>query len=104
MGPARGRDEGAADRPLEKWHQEPGEICRQYVHAIDPVPTVLSVLGLAAPNNINGIAQSPLDGTSFAHSFPAREAPTRRRVQYYEALGRLGDLARGLEGHRRSPV
>ena len=61
---------------------------RQYVHAIDLVPTVLTALGVAAPEEINGVTQSPLEGISFAYSFAAPEEPTRREVQYFEMLGR----------------
>ena len=65
-----------------------GEVRRQYVHAIDLVPTVLTALGAAAPEVINGVRQSPLEGVSFAYSFAAPEEPTRREAQYFELLGR----------------
>ncbi len=53
-----------------------GEIRTQYAHAIDMVPTVLDALGIAAPEAIRGVTQSPLEGVSFAHTFD--DAPTRR--------------------------
>ena len=46
-----------------------GENRDQYAHAIDMVPTVLESLGIEAPTEIRGVAQSPIEGVSFAHSF-----------------------------------
>ncbi|MEU7814203.1 arylsulfatase [Pseudonocardia sp. NPDC049154] len=64
-----------------------GEIREQYVHIIDMVPTVLDVLGLEPPATIRGVTQSPLHGTSFAHTFADADAPTRHRTQYFEIIG-----------------
>ncbi len=64
-----------------------GEIRGQYVHAVDVVPTVLEALALEAPATLNGVAQRPLEGVSFAHTFGAPDAPTRKRAQYYEMIG-----------------
>src|SRR6185369_6926123 len=64
-----------------------GEVRRQFVHPIDVVPTVLELLDLAAPAAIDGIAQRPIEGTSFAYSFDAPDAPERHHVQYYEMFG-----------------
>jgi arylsulfatase len=44
-------------------------------------------LGLDPPKLLNGVAQRPLEGVSFAHTFSAADAPTRKHVQYYEMIG-----------------
>jgi arylsulfatase A-like enzyme len=64
-----------------------GEVREQYAHIIDMVPTVLEVLGIDPPATIRGIPQSPLHGVSFAHTFDAPEADTRRTTQYFEMMG-----------------
>jgi arylsulfatase len=60
---------------------------RQFVHAIDIMPTLLEVLGLDVPDSLGGVAQSPVHGTSFAASLTEPEAPDRHTVQYFEIFG-----------------
>ncbi len=60
---------------------------RQYVHAIDIMPTLLELLGIDAPDSLGGVAQSPVHGTSFAASLTEPAAPDRHLVQYYEIFG-----------------
>ncbi|HEY8526761.1 MAG TPA: arylsulfatase [Acidimicrobiales bacterium] len=64
-----------------------GEVRRQYVHAIDLVPTVLEVVGVDPPAVLDGVEQRPLDGVSFAYTFDDPDAPERHATQYYEMLG-----------------
>ena len=60
------------------------EIRDQYAHAIDMVPTVLESLGIEAPTEIRGVAQSPIEGVSFAHSFDDGKAASNHHTQYFE--------------------
>ena len=81
---------GVADPLVVHWPsgiQSRGEVRRQYVHAIDLVPTILDVAGITAPASIGGVTQSPIDGASFAHTFDHAEARAHRDTQYYEMLG-----------------
>jgi arylsulfatase A-like enzyme len=64
-----------------------GEVRDQYAHAIDMVPTVLDVLGIEPPATIRGVPQSPLHGTSLAHTFDDPAAVGGRTTQYFEMLG-----------------
>lgn len=64
-----------------------GEVRGQYVHVVDVAPTILEALGIDAPATLNGVAQRPLEGISFAHSFGDGAAPTRKTIQYYEMIG-----------------
>jgi arylsulfatase A-like enzyme len=61
-----------------------GEVRHQYAHAIDMVPTVLESLGIEAPTDVRGVAQSPIEGVSLAHSFNDADAPTKHHTQYFE--------------------
>ncbi|WP_158967294.1 sulfatase-like hydrolase/transferase [Chachezhania sediminis] len=64
----------------------------QFLHVIDVVPTILDVAGIAAPQEVDGISQVPMDGKSFAYLFdPAqKDAPPPRDTQYFEMFGQWG--------------
>ena len=64
-----------------------GSLRTQFTHCIDVVPTVLEAVGLPQPTAVDGIEQEPLDGTSFAYTFDAPEAPEQHTVQYFEMYG-----------------
>ncbi len=64
-----------------------GEVRTQYTHAIDMVPTVLDALGIDSPDSINGVTQSPIEGTSFAQTFEDGTASSKRITQYFEMMG-----------------
>ncbi|HUC06214.1 MAG TPA: arylsulfatase [Acidimicrobiales bacterium] len=66
-----------------------GGVRRQYAHAIDVLPTVLELAGVDAPEEIDGIAQSHLDGVSFAYVLRhgGESEPDRHRTQHFEMLG-----------------
>ncbi|MBB2940654.1 arylsulfatase [Actinoplanes lutulentus] len=59
----------------------------QFHHCNDLVPTLYEILGISAPSVVNGVAQDPIDGVSFAYSFDDREAAGRLRTQYFEIMG-----------------
>ncbi|WP_170395825.1 arylsulfatase [Ruegeria arenilitoris] len=61
----------------------------QFMHVIDVVPTILEVTGIDAPLEVDGIVQSPIEGTSFAYTFDEKnkDAPSRHRTQYFEMMG-----------------
>jgi arylsulfatase A-like enzyme len=64
-----------------------GDIRHQFVHAIDLVPTALDAAGISQPLVIKGVAQSPIEGASFRHTFDDPKAPSRRDMQYFEMMG-----------------
>jgi arylsulfatase len=81
---------GVADPLIVRWPAriaDPGATRRQYVHAIDVLPTLLELIGVAAPDEIGGVAQSALEGWSFAATLAEPLAPSQHRTQYYEMLG-----------------
>ena len=61
-----------------------------YTHVNDIGATVLDLAGIPLPNTIDGIAQQPFDGVTFADSFGDAAAPERHTQQYYEILGNRG--------------
>jgi arylsulfatase A-like enzyme len=72
-----------------------GEIRDQFCHVIDVCPTVLELAGLPQPTMVNGVMQSPIEGTSMAYSFDAPEAPEQHDLQYFEMFGNRGVYFRG---------
>ncbi len=97
----------AGNTPLKRWKREtheggicdplvvhwptrlgrPGETRHQYVHAVDVLPTLLELTGVARPDSINGEAQQPIEGVSFASALEDGDAPNRHLTQYYEMFG-----------------
>ncbi len=72
-----------------------GEIRSQYCHITDVAPTLLEVAGLTFLDEIDGIPQVSYDGTSFAYAFDDADAPTQKKVQYYEMFGNRAIWADG---------
>jgi arylsulfatase len=83
--------EGGTHNPLivywPKGIKEKGEIRTQYSHVIDLLPTTLDLVGIKAPEEIRGIKQQPIEGTSLAYSINDASAPTRHTLQYYYIFG-----------------
>ncbi|HVT20133.1 MAG TPA: arylsulfatase [Mycobacteriales bacterium] len=81
---------GVADPLIVHWPAgiaDPGVIRSQYVHAIDVMPTILDVLGVDAPEQIDGVTQRPIEGASFARTLTDATASEHRETQYYEMFG-----------------
>ena len=66
-----------------------GAVRRQYAHAVDIFPTVLELVGLEAPGEIDEIVQSHIDGRSFAYVLGGGGEFERDRhlTQHFEMLG-----------------
>ncbi len=89
---------GVADPCIVHWPAgiaARGDVRGQYIHAVDISPTVLDAIGVDPPAVIKGHAQSPIHGSSFAHTFGEPEAASRHETQYYEMLGNRAIYHRG---------
>jgi arylsulfatase len=69
-----------------------GGIRRQFHHVVDVAPTVLELLGVEAPAEVDGVPQQPVDGVSMAYALAddAADKPTAKRTQYFEMFGHRG--------------
>ena len=69
--------------------KDKGALREQFVHVIDYVPTFLEATGISAPETVDGIKQKPIEGTSFAYTFDAKnaKAPSKHVTQYFEMMG-----------------
>ncbi len=64
-----------------------GALRTQFHHVIDIAPTIYEVAGITPPDFVNGIEQSPIQGTSMRYSFESASAPSTHTSQYFEILG-----------------
>jgi arylsulfatase A-like enzyme len=74
---------------------EAGGLRSQFTHVIDVAPTILEAAGLPEPTMVNGVMQSPMEGTSMLYAFADAEAPERHDLQYFEMFGNRGIYHRG---------
>jgi arylsulfatase len=79
------RDPMAVAWPARMQHD--GRVRSQFTHAIDVGPTILEAAGIPEPTSVDGIAQEPMDGTSFLYSFDDADADERHTTQYFEMFG-----------------
>ena len=67
----------------------------QFTHVIDVAPTILEAAGLPEPTMVNGVQQSPMEGTSMLYTFNEADAPERHDLQYFEMFGNRGIYHKG---------
>ena len=67
--------------------KEKGGIRTQFHHVIDIAPTLLDLIGIPAPELVNGVRQQPISGVSMAYSLDDAKAASTRRTQYFELFG-----------------
>jgi arylsulfatase A-like enzyme len=75
--------------------KDKGATRNQFSHVIDVAPTVLEAAGLAEPTMVNGVLQSPYEGTSMVYSFTDANAPERHETQYFEMFCNRGIYHKG---------
>jgi arylsulfatase len=75
--------------------EEHGGLRSQFAHVIDVAPTILEAAGLPEPTMVNGVQQSPMEGTSMLYTFTDADAPERHDLQYFEMFGNRGIYHRG---------
>ncbi|MBP1684117.1 MAG: arylsulfatase [Deltaproteobacteria bacterium] len=66
-----------------------GGIRHQFHHVIDIVPTILEAAHVNAPEFVDGIKQSPIEGVSMLYTFDKKNAaaPSTHKTQYFEMFG-----------------
>src|ERR1700722_10489996 len=74
---------------------EKGGSRSQFCHVIDVAPTILEAAGIPEPLSVNGVQQSPLEGTSMIYSLNDADTPERHDLQYFEMFGNRGIYYKG---------
>jgi arylsulfatase A-like enzyme len=72
-----------------------GGIRSQFCHVIDVAPTILEAAGIPEPLSVNGVQQSPIEGTSMLYSLANADAEERHDLQYFEMFGNRGIYHKG---------
>jgi len=69
--------------------KDAGAIRRQFHHVTDIAPTILELVGLTPPREVDGVPQTPMHGISMAYALAdgAADVPTRKKSQYFEMFG-----------------
>ncbi len=67
--------------------KDAGGMRSQFSHVNDIAPTIYDIAGVKPPEEINGVKQTPLEGTSLTYTFENPNAPTRHRTQYFSTSG-----------------
>jgi Sulfatase len=89
---------GTRNGTIVHWPQgiaEPGGLRSQFMHVIDVAPTILEAAGLPEPAMVNGVQQSPMEGTSMLYAFAEADAAERHDLQYFEMFGNRGIYHQG---------
>jgi len=74
---------------------ETGGLRSQFTHVIDVAPRILEAAGLPEPTAVNGVMQSPMEGTSMVYAFGEADATERHDLQYFEMFGNRGLYHKG---------
>jgi arylsulfatase len=61
-------------------------------------------VGVKAPDEIRGIKQQPIEGTSLAYSIDDAKAPTRHTLQYYYIFGSRSIYDKGWKAELAFPT
>jgi arylsulfatase len=83
--------EGGTRNPLIVYYpkgiREAGGIRTQYGHVIDLLPTVTELIGITPPEQIRGVKQDPIHGTSLFYSFNDAKAASQHTLQHFYIFG-----------------
>jgi arylsulfatase len=75
--------------------KEKGGLREQFTHCIDIAPTILEAAGLPEPTSVNGVQQSPMEGSSMLYTFNKPDEPEKHDLQYFEMFGNRGIYFKG---------
>ncbi|HTY96076.1 MAG TPA: arylsulfatase [Solirubrobacteraceae bacterium] len=96
---------GTADPMIVSWPAklEQTGVRRQYVHAVDIVPTIYECLGVEPPDVVKGYTQHPIEGLSFAGTFGDAHAHSPKDTQFYSMGGTRAIWHKGWKAAAVSP-
>ena len=101
---ALGRHPQRDDRPLAERDRASGAGCaRQFTHVIDVAPTILEAAGLPEPTMVNGVQQSPMEGTQHALLVQRRRRAGAPRPPVLRDVRQPRHLPPGLERGHQAP-
>jgi arylsulfatase A-like enzyme len=97
---------GTADPMIVSWPKQimRSGVRRQYVHAVDIVPTIYECFGIEPPGVVKGYTQHPHEGVSFAATFADPDASTVKQTQFYSMGGTRAIWHQGWKAAALSPA
>jgi arylsulfatase len=81
---------GTRDPLIISWPariKQVGGLRSQFAHLNDIAPTLYDVAGITPPKVINGVQQTPLEGTSLVYTFDHPDEPSHHHIQYFATSG-----------------
>lgn len=84
---------GITDPLIVSWPakiKDNGGIRGQFSHIVDIAPTIYEAAGIKAPDQVNGVKQTRLEGSSLIHTFDNAKAKSKHNLQYFELVGNRG--------------
>jgi arylsulfatase len=84
---------GTRDGMILHWPDrvpDPGAVRHQFHHVIDVLPTILAATGIPAPDQVEGVTQQAVEGTSLCYSVDDPAAVDQHTTQYFEMCGNRG--------------
>jgi arylsulfatase len=81
---------GSRDPLIISWPagiKQVGGLRTQFSHLNDIAPTLYELAGIAPPKSVNGVTQTPLEGTSLVYTFNHPDEPSRHHIQYFATSG-----------------
>jgi Sulfatase len=97
---------GTADPMIVSWPARitSAGVRRRYVHAVDIVPTLYSLLGIDPPEVVKGYTQFALEGISFEATLNDAGATTDKQTQFYSMGGTRAIWHQGWKAAALSPA
>jgi arylsulfatase len=84
---------GTTDPLIVSWPghiKDAGGLRSQFSFVTDIAPTLYELAGVHFPEQVDGVKQLPLEGSSLVFSFDDAKAPSRHNQQYFEMVGNRG--------------
>ena len=84
---------GTTDPLIVSWPghiKDEGGLRSQFSFVTDIAPTVYELAHIHFPDEVDGVKQLPLEGSSLAFTFDDAQAPGRHNQQYFEMVGNRG--------------
>jgi arylsulfatase len=75
----------------------------QFHHVNDIVPTVYEILGIPAPQVVNGFSQDGFDGVSMVYTFDDPKAKGQKSTQFFDIMASRGIYRNGWFASARGP-
>ncbi len=95
---------GITDPLIVSWPERiktGGGVRSQFSHIVDIAPTIYAAAGIRAPDTVNGVKQTKLEGASLLRTFTDAAATTGHTTQYFELIGNRGIYENGWFAGKR---